>query len=201
MTITATPNQTRTTTQRSVRYEAKQAKKQIESLIVIDSAADHHQHLAEAIAQAGANGASATVVATVVIKPNQDGVQQILAAMHRFSTVTTIHVIANGGPGWLQLGNVQLNAATLDRYGWDLLTGFSEQTFSLYLYANHLAAAETGAEFIRRLHHFTGANIAASTQRITGIQSRLDYQIGQMDSALPVEPVPVATVPIEPVTV
>lgn len=181
MTLTATPKSPiRTATTRRTPKSKQVKSKQVAALVVIDSAVEQYQLLAKAVTDSAA---------VVILDPDQDGVQQILAAMQRLSSVTTIHVIANSWPGCLQLGDVQLNSSTLDRYGWDLLTGFSDQTFSLSFYGGHLAAGEPGAEFMQKLHHFTGANIAASTQPIGKIARgrwALDHQIGQVNTVLPI---------------
>jgi large repetitive protein len=181
MTLTATPkSQVRATTTRRTPKSKQVKSKQVAALVVIDSAVEHHQLLAKAVTDSAA---------VVILDRHQDGVQQILAAMQRLSSVTTIHIIANSAPGCLQLGNMQLNSNTLDRYGWDLLTGFSDQTFSLSFYSGRLAAGGPGAEFVQKLHHFTGANIAASTQpvgKITRGSWALDHRIGQVNAVLPI---------------
>ncbi|HEY9662737.1 MAG TPA: DUF4347 domain-containing protein, partial [Allocoleopsis sp.] len=88
------------------------------------------------------------------------------------------------------LGNCCLNLEAIERYAWDLQSWFpalSPQD-SLLLYGCNVAAGEVGNEFITRLHHLTGANIAASNT-LTGNAAlggnwALEVQVGEIAPTL-----------------
>lgn len=119
-----------------------------------------------------------------VIDSERDGVEQITSAI-QCSTFTVrntpskehgaerfeVHIISHGAPGSLQLGNTQLDLATLHQYASSLETWFAvpeEAAISpyLYLYGCHVAAGDAGEEFLSKLQVITGAEIAASTSPV-----------------------------------
>ncbi|MEH2042837.1 DUF4347 domain-containing protein [Nostoc sp.] len=120
-----------------------------------------------------------------VLDSTQNGVEQItkilascveaqqLAVKHR-SNLTNIHIVCHGVPGCLQLGNTHLGIDTLDEYSQQLqqwqkifsASGKSDNPSNLLIYGCNVALGDAGAEFVEKLHQLTGANIAASRQRI-----------------------------------
>ena len=48
-------------------------------------------------------------VATVILSPNKDGIEQISAFVQQNPQITSIHIVSHGVPGCLYLGNGQLN--------------------------------------------------------------------------------------------
>ena len=55
-------------------------------------------------------------VATVILSPNQDGIEQISAFLQQNPQITTIHLVSHGAPGCLYLGNCQLNLTNIYDY-------------------------------------------------------------------------------------
>ena len=55
-------------------------------------------------------------VATVILSPNEDGVEQITAFLQQNPQITTIHLVSHGAPGCLYLGNCQLNLTNIYDY-------------------------------------------------------------------------------------
>ena len=98
----------------------------------------------------------------MLLDTTQDGVQQITQALRESTDLLEIHIISHGSPGCLQLGNTQLNLDTLERYADELQTW---KVPHLILYGCNVAAGDAGIEFIEKLHHLTGAKIAASANK------------------------------------
>ncbi|MEL6383342.1 MAG: DUF4347 domain-containing protein, partial [Cyanobacteria bacterium J06626_18] len=106
----------------------------------------------------------------------------------------SIHIVSHGSPGCLYLGNTQLSLDTLPHYtkslqAWFTPTAKSQEsgaaplptthyplpttlspshpsTPQLFLYGCNVAAGDAGEEFLAKLHHLTGAAIAASSTPI-----------------------------------
>jgi hypothetical protein len=130
-----------------------------------------------------------TGATVVLLEPSQDGIVQITQALQLHPNSTSLHLVSRGNSGCICLGNTLLNLDALDRYGWDV------QSWSvpvILLYGSHVAAGESGNEFLMRLHQLTGAAIAASTH-LTGHFSlggtwNLEQRLGKTGIALAFEP-------------
>ena len=150
------------------------------SLVFIDAAVDDYQSLL--------NGVIAETD-VIVLDLQRDGVLQITEALRDRPTPAAIHIVSHGSPGALYLGNSQLNLRNLAHYA-DDLAGWSAP--QLLLYGCNVAAGDAGEEFIAKLHHLTGAEIAASTTPIgnaaLGGDWNLDVQTGEMEMALAILP-------------
>ena len=55
-------------------------------------------------------------VATVILSPNKDGIEQISAFLPQNPQISTIHLVSHGAPGCLYLGNCQLNLTNIYDY-------------------------------------------------------------------------------------
>ncbi len=157
---------------------------QAQTLVVIDAGVE------SVLLASAVEGVAEGQTAVLQLDPDQDGVEQLIAAIHQYDAATAVHILAHSTPGSLHLGNSQLDFTTLERYAWDLMVSCAERTLSLSLYGCSLAAGDTGAEFIEKLHRFTGANIAASTHPVgsaaLGGSWKLNYQLGQVEAKLPI---------------
>ncbi len=129
-------------------------------------------------------------IEAVILDPTKDGIKQITRVLANRSNIANIHIISHGSPGCLYLGNAELSLSSLDRYaeylkGWFLLATPQPQ---LLLYGCNVAAGDAGEEFIVKLKHITGTEIAASTTRIgnqaLGGNWELDAQSRNMDVTL-----------------
>lgn len=122
------------------------------TLIVIDAEVDPDAILARGVL------ADAEVV---ILDTNQDGIDQITAALRCYPNITNLHLVSHGNPGVLYLGNTEFSLATIEHYADQLQHWFkNKQDCTLFLYGCNVAAAET--EFLQRLHHLTGAVLYAS---------------------------------------
>jgi hypothetical protein len=100
-------------------------------------------------------------VAVQVLTAEADGIAQITAYLQQHPA-HTVHIMAHGAPGRLWLGNGELSLDNLDTYADALSTWFEEDGAELLIYGCNVAAGDAGAEFIAKLHHLTGATLAAS---------------------------------------
>ncbi|MCA2701868.1 MAG: DUF4347 domain-containing protein [Microcystis sp. M179S2] len=99
-------------------------------------------------------------VATVILSPNQDGIEQISAFLQQNPQITTIHLVSHGAPGCLYLGNCQLNLTNIYDYRQQLHSW--AKINRILLYGCQVAAGDAGEEFIEKLHQLTGATVMAS---------------------------------------
>ncbi|BDI15194.1 hypothetical protein ANSO36C_09960 [Nostoc cf. commune SO-36] len=137
------------------------------SLVFIDMAIEDYSGLA--------NGVLPNTQ-VFVLDSTQNGVEQItemLASCNPLN-LTNIHIVCHGIPGSLQLGNTNLGLDNLDKYSQQLqqwqnirsASAKSDKPWNLLIYGCNVALGDAGAEFVQKLHQLTGANIAASRQRI-----------------------------------
>ena len=101
-------------------------------------------------------------VKSVIIAPNQDGIEQISQILQQHPHITTIHILSHGSPGCLYLGNSQLNLTNIHNYNQQLQYWAD---LNILLYGCNLAAGDAGAEFIHKLHQITNATISATATK------------------------------------
>ena len=101
-------------------------------------------------------------VETVILSPNQNGIEEITEFLQQHPQITTIHIVSHGSPGCLYLGNSQLNLENISKYA-ELLPHW--QSENILLYGCNVAAGDAGEEFIRKLHEITNATISASATK------------------------------------
>lgn len=129
------------------------------SLVVVDTCIQDAALVAEGIKDAE----------MLILKPDQDGVEQITNAIHRLGNVSNLHILASSLPGCLFLGNTELSLWNLETYDLYLLSWFVPFAFphplapSLSLYSSHVGDGAIGAEFTRRLRNLTNASITTFT--------------------------------------
>jgi len=160
------------------------------SIVFIDSAVEDYHSLAKAVV-AGTE--------VILIEPNQNGMTQITSMLQARADISEVHLVCHGAPGCLYLGNTQLSLDTLPSYASQLQTWFasSENPPSLLLYGCHVAAGDAGEEFIGQLAQLTGANIAASAQKVgngaKGGSWQLEKRTFEMEAGLAFAPEVVET--------
>ncbi len=126
----------------------------------------------------------------IVLNSNENGIQQITAAVQSYQNLNAIHIISHGDPGEIQLGNVRLNqgsvlenADAVSRWGMALNNGGD-----ILLYGCDVAGTDTGRSFVNQLAQLTGADLNASTD-LTGEKNlggnwSLEYATGAIESAI-----------------
>lgn len=103
----------------------------------------------------------------ILLDPQQDGIHQITTALAEGGAVASLHLVAHGTPGTLQLGSTLLSAATLARYAPDLQQWANAlgSTGELLIYGCEVAQGDRGLALIAQLSELTGVAIAASTTK------------------------------------
>ncbi|MDB9436099.1 DUF4347 domain-containing protein, partial [Dolichospermum lemmermannii CS-548] len=123
------------------------------TIVFIDASVSDYQTLQTGIVEG---------VKSVIISPNQDGIEQISQILQQHPHITTIHILSHGSPGCLYLGNSQLNLTNIHNYTQQLQQW---QRQNILLYGCNVAAGDAGAEFIHKLHQITTATISASATK------------------------------------
>lgn len=125
-------------------------------LVAIDASIPDSETLASSVV---------TGAIALILDPEQDGIAQITQALQQHPTITNLHIVSQGAPGVLYLGNTQLSSQTLDRYSWDLQAWFASPlasvTSALMLCGCNVAEGSVGDDFMNKLQYLTGARIAA----------------------------------------
>ncbi|MEM6519287.1 MAG: DUF4347 domain-containing protein, partial [Cyanobacteria bacterium P01_C01_bin.70] len=119
----------------------------------------------------------------LVLDPAIDGIEQVTAALDARPSTSSLHIVSHGAVGSLQLGSTQLSLSNLDDYveqlqKWAKVLNGQD----ILLYGCQVAKGAMGHLFLQQLHQLTGANLAASGQRVgqTGVSQNwiLETQIG-----------------------
>src|SRR4028119_352618 len=128
-------------------------------LLVIDSAIEDKKTLIKG---------AVSGIEILVLDAKRDGVEQISERLSISRNITTIHIVSHGAPGCLYLGNSQLSLSTLNHYATQLKSWFTtgDNPPSFLLYGCNVAAGDAGEQFIAQLAQLTGANLAASAQKV-----------------------------------
>ncbi|MEH2264286.1 FG-GAP-like repeat-containing protein [Nostoc sp.] len=149
------------------------------TLVIIDSAIGDRQILAQGIIP---------TAKVITLNKHQDGIAQI-SALSKNHPAASIQIIAHGSSGNLQLGNSQLSLDNLHTYRQQLQQWLAAE---ILIYGCEVARGEIGKTFIEQLHQLTGANIAASAQKIGNARHggtwELEVKIGQIGSTLALQP-------------
>ncbi|WYL99987.1 MAG: DUF4347 domain-containing protein [Gloeotrichia echinulata CP02] len=148
------------------------------TLVLIDSGVDDYEMLLQGILP-DARG--------IVLNRELDGIEQISAILGS-QNVDSLQIIAHGSPGSLQLGNTVLNAENIHKYRQQLQQW---QVRDILIYGCEVAATAQGKSFISQIQQLTGANIAASEQKVGSSQQggtwELTIQQGEISSTLALE--------------
>ena len=153
-------------------------------LVFIDPAVDDYQSLI-----AGVNPHTEVIL----LHPHEDGVDQISLALAKRKNLKSVHLVAHGSPGCLQLGSAQLSLDNLNQYHqlqqWR--QALSEKA-SILLYGCCVAATERGMRYLNRLQSLVGVDIAAS-RHPTGSAAfggdwHLEVTTGMVDVPLAFQP-------------
>ncbi|MGL4376031.1 MAG: DUF4347 domain-containing protein, partial [Microcoleaceae cyanobacterium] len=134
---------------------------------------------------------------TIVLKPDTDGIFQITEALQNHSSqqglIQQIHILSHGGPGSFQVGSLILNLSTLETHKKHLREWktFLSKDADILLYGCQVAQGK-GTQFIEKLSHLTGANIAASYSKVgnreLGGYWQLDFHVGKVKTPLALHP-------------
>jgi hypothetical protein len=127
-----------------------------QQIVFIDSNVEDYESLANGVLPG---------IKVVILDSSSDGFGQVTRVIQKYPQISSIHIVSHGGPGYLCLGNSQLDINSINNNYTQELEAWSVS--NLLLYGCNVAAGDSGAEFIEKLRQLTGANIAASA-RLTG---------------------------------
>ncbi len=159
---------------------------QSKDLVFIDTGIQDWQSLA-AGAKAG--------VAVIVLDPHKDGVEQIATGIQNYlavhGSIDAVHIFSHGSPGHLYLGNTILGEENLEDYKPLLRQWGNSAGTEILLYGCDVARGE-GVFFVEKFSEFTGAKVAASTDK-TGNPARggnwnLEYTTGKIKAPAALRP-------------
>jgi Ca2+-binding RTX toxin-like protein len=155
------------------------------SLVFIDSAVEDYESIAARVLPGQQ---------VVIVDSTKNGIEQITSELENYASINgaidSVHIISHGNSGSLQLGDTALDSDNIEQYKSQLekwQTSLAPGA-DILLYGCDVAA-DTGANFVDRLSQFTGADVAASTNR-TGSDGdwNLEYVKGQIESPIALEP-------------
>ncbi len=161
----------------SCHYSSLQAS----SLIVVDASVANPEILLENV------GISANIL---MLDPDQDGIEQISQMLATVKSVESLHILAHGHSGMLQLGTTHFSWQTFDRYTNQLKAWANslQQGAEILLYSCEVAAGTLGQWFVQQLKSLTGAEVAASSSLIgnpaLGGNWNLEYRTGTIRTAI-----------------
>lgn len=122
-----------------------------------------------------------------VLNPIENGISQIERILASESGITSLTLISHGSEGRLQIGETELDAASLVHYA-SKLQNWSKALApgaDLLFYGCNVAAGEAGQALLQQLHQLTGADVAASDDLtgspILGGDWKLEYQSGNIE--------------------
>jgi hypothetical protein len=159
---------------------------QSKDLVFIDTGIQDWQSLA-----AGAK----VGVAAIVLDPHKDGVEQIATGIQNYlavhGSIDAVHIFSHGSPGHLYLGNTILGEENLEDYKPLLRQWGNSAGTEILLYGCDVARGE-GVFFVEKFSEFTGAKVAASTDK-TGNPARggnwnLEYTTGKIKAPAALRP-------------
>lgn len=119
----------------------------------------------------------------VVLDASKNGVGQMADYLKDKANVGSVHILSHGGDGYLLLGNTMLSSHNIDDYQGKLaeISHALAPGGDIFLYGCDVAQSATGVDFVTQLSHFTGADVAASTNG-TGVNGDwvLEYRSGEV---------------------
>jgi glucose/arabinose dehydrogenase len=150
-------------------------------VVFVDSAVSELLQVAQPLAE----GAE-----LILLPAGSDGVQQIRDYLAQRQNVRSVHILAHGTAGQLQLGSVNLSADTLAEHAnhiRDWSVGLARGA-DVMLYGCDVASNSVGRMLIQEIARLSGADVAASTDRTANVNHggdwELEYQVGSIDSTL-----------------
>jgi len=95
----------------------------------------------------------------VILNSYEDGIEQITQYLAEKKAIKSIHIVSHGSQATLNLGNSKLSLETISKYTKNLSQWLTKE---ILIYGCNVGVGDAGKEFITKLHHITGAAIAAS---------------------------------------
>lgn len=124
----------------------------VSTLVVIDSAIKDFDLLEKRI-----NEGIISQTKVLVLQPNKKEIQQITCTVQKYPELSNIHIISQGSPGCLYLGNSSLSFYNFNYYAPQLRKW---SVGNIFLYGCNVGSQAVGKQFILRLYKTTGAKIS-----------------------------------------
>ncbi|KAA1260984.1 Soluble aldose sugar dehydrogenase YliI precursor [Rubripirellula obstinata] len=127
----------------------------------------------------------------LLVNGNENGVDQITAAIASHQGLKSIHLLSHGTEGQLNIGNQKLSSENLEAYRGQIQSWQNSVADGgdLVIYGCDVASGNKGASFIAKFAEMAKLDIAASTDR-TGQSTSLhtadwdlEYRTGQIETA------------------
>jgi len=123
----------------------------------------------------------------VVLNGDENGLDQMAAALSARSNLSAVHVLSHGGQGEVLLGTSSLSSATIEqnRDALEIIGQSLSDDGDILLYGCNIGTGSAGATFIGSLADVTGADVAASDDA-TGASGdwALEAKTGQIETTL-----------------
>ena len=154
---------------------------QVDKLVFVDPGVENLQQLTSGITE----GAE-----LILLDPQQNGLDQITSVLNARTNVQSVHIIAHGSEGHVQLGIQTVNEAALVDAQSQVRSwrGSLAADADILLYSCETAKGQVGQRFIARLAALSGADVAASTDVTGGVGTEGDWDleanVGDINSAM-----------------
>jgi len=103
-----------------------------------------------------------------LLNAQQDGLQQIAAALENRTDITALHLITHGAPGQLFLGHSAVDREMLRnaRTEMEAIANAMRENGELLIYGCEVAAGKEGRAFVQALRDTTGLRVAAASHKV-----------------------------------
>lgn len=114
-----------------------------------------------------------------LISDSEQGLDSLLAYLKAYPGLKVLHLIAHGGPGYLQLGGERIDAAALStrRHEIALAAENLPAHAQVLIYGCDVAVGDEGAAFVQLLAQLLGASVAASTSPVGAADKGGDWHL------------------------
>jgi hypothetical protein len=126
------------------------AEQQSQEVVFVDAGVDNYQQLVDDIL---GNADADRNIEVVVLDQDKDGIEEISEFLAGRDDLDAVHIISHGDDGSIQLGNTDLNEATLEHNNLKIAlwaNSFAE-TGDILIYGCNLAETEAGQSLIERI--------------------------------------------------
>jgi|GEM_PF-6079255 len=139
-------------------------------VVIIDEAVSYSQDLLDSIPADWK---------IITINSNTDGLTQILEKLEGISDLSAIHIFSHANSGEIILGNLTLDANTLNARANDLkaLGTHLNSTGDILLYGCDVSSGFIGLDFVNEFALLTSADIAASDDKTGSYISNADFNL------------------------
>ena len=140
------------------------------AIVFIDSGVDAVDHLVAGMEQGHE---------FVLLESGRSGIEQITEVLAERSGVRSIHIVAHGQAGQLQLGNEVVDLAAI-RANQTQVEGWSNALASgadILIYGCETGANHSGLSLIQEIAKLTGADVAASTDKTGSVSADADWDL------------------------